>query len=501
MRRTLLALTLLVACLAPFALAAPTASAQPRGDFSVMRFTPAPGPGNYFMTDGAAVRGHMTGSAGLLIDYAHQPFSLYDATCNPDGTNCHVSGTATQIVQYTAAAHLFGTLALFDRLQIGLILPLAITEGQPFTPLSAMGMGISGTTGPVFAVGDARLHLKVNFLDDHSSGFRLGAVVYGTAPIGHAMAPGRYVGDETPTVGGHLTLELVNSGLHVAGNIGGIWRDGQTLYSTQAGGQLTDAFAMGYDITPLVDVFAEVNGATSFSSQVDENSLEARLGARLRVDDVVFSLGGGAGLIAGVGVPVFRALGGFMWAPVSSDEDGDGIPDAIDSCPSEAEDIDDFDDADGCPDQDNDGDGINDGFDTCPNDPEDMDGEDDGDGCPDIDTDGDGIHDGYDSCPTEPEDMDGDRDEDGCPDNDRDRDNIDDSVDQCPDEPEDTDGFGDEDGCPEVDFDGDSIPDDSDQCPDQAEDPDGFEDEDGCPEDGGPPPAEEDTHGRHHRGR
>ena len=49
----------------------------------------------------------------------------------------------------------------------------------------------------------------------------------------------------------------------VAGNVGGIWRDGQTLYSTQAGSQLTYAFALGYDITPLVGIFAEITGATS----------------------------------------------------------------------------------------------------------------------------------------------------------------------------------------------------------------------------------------------
>ena len=42
------------------------------------------------------------------------------------------------------------------------------------------------------------------------------------------------------------------------------------------------------------------------------------------------------------------------------DADGDGIPDELDQCPNEAEDVDGFQDDDGCPDLDNDGDGISD---------------------------------------------------------------------------------------------------------------------------------------------
>ncbi|MFO0685425.1 MAG: thrombospondin type 3 repeat-containing protein [Sandaracinus sp.] len=463
------------------------AQTPPLGDFSAIRFQVAPGPGNYFMTDGAVVHGALNGFAGLTLDYGYQPFRLYGADCDATGANCHTNGDPpTNIISDLGVAHLYGGIALFDRVQISLTLPLAIAVGDAFLDPAGRGNSLL-PGGSAIALADPRLHVKVNLLDDHGSGFHLGLVVYGTAPVGHAIAARHYLGDETPTFGGHLIAELVNSGFHLAVNIGGVWRDGQTLFSTPAQSQLTYAAAIGYEITPLIDVFAEVNGASSLSSRVDGNGLEARLGARLRVDDVVFSLGAGPGIIGGIGVPVFRVLGGFQWAPLSTDEDHDGILDATDACPSEAEDLDDFDDADGCPDQDNDGDGINDGFDNCPSEAEDVDGQDDTDGCPDVDTDGDGVQDGYDSCPTQPEDMDGDRDDDGCPDNDRDRDHINDDVDQCPDEPEDTDGYGDEDGCPETDFDGDGLTDDADQCPDQAEDADGFEDDDGCPEEAGPP--------------
>lgn len=475
------------------------ATSSPRGEFSVMGFTPSPGANNYFQLDGAAVRGEFEGFAGVTLDYAHEPFSLYSAQCDAMGGNCEATGRESQIVSYLAAAHLYGGVALFHRLQISLTAPLVYTEGQAFA--NPTGPGDLLTGGSAFTVGDLRLHLKGNILDD-SSGLRLGVAAWVTAPIAQQIAPGRYVGDEQPSFGGHGIVEFVQSGFHIAGNIGGVWRDGDTLFSTVAGPQMTYGLALGYEITPVVYILGEVVGATAFSGQVDENPLEGRLGGRIRIDDVQIDLAGGVGIMAGVGVPAFRVLGGFQWAPQRADTDGDGIHDNLDGCPTEAEDMDGWHDEDGCPEADNDDDGILDRDDNCPDEAEDMDGEEDTDGCPENDDDGDGINDGYDSCPHEPEDFDGDRDEDGCPDNDRDRDHIEDDVDQCPDEPEDTDGFGDEDGCPEVDFDNDTIPDDQDQCPDQAEDADGFEDEDGCPEEGGPPAAEETPEsGRRRRGR
>jgi len=125
-----------------------------------------------------------------------------------------------------------------------------------------------------------------------------------------------------------------------------------------------------------------------------------------------------------------------------------------------------------------DGDGIYGRDDLCPRDPEDIDGWEDTDGCPDPDNDMDGILDVDDMCPDEAEDFDDDADEDGCPDVDRDGDGILDDVDKCPDEPEDKDGFKDSDGCPDPDNDMDGVPDVRDECPDTK--PGVMVDERGC---------------------
>jgi outer membrane protein OmpA-like peptidoglycan-associated protein len=98
------------------------------------------------------------------------------------------------------------------------------------------------------------------------------------------------------------------------------------------------------------------------------------------------------------------------------DSDSDGIDDADDACPYVAEDLDGWQDTDGCPEVDDDSDGIRDADDACPRVAEDADGWQDEDGCPETDNDGDGFLDTDDTCPNEPETVNGIDDQDGCPD-------------------------------------------------------------------------------------
>ncbi len=69
--------------------------------------------------------------------------------------------------------------------------------------------------------------------------------------------------------------------------------------------------------------------------------------------------------------------------PPPRDDDGDGVLDDADRCPAEPEDVDGFQDDDGCPDLDDDSDGFPDVEDVCPRLPESRNGFDDEDGCPD----------------------------------------------------------------------------------------------------------------------
>lgn len=149
---------------------------------------------------------------------------------------------------------------------------------------------------------------------------------------------------------------------------------------------------------------------------------------------------------------------------IKVDTDNDTILDEQDVCPQQAEDVDGFEDEDGCPDADNDQDTMIDTVDRCPN----KYGPPDNNGCPLGDLDSDGINDKSDLCPSQAEDFDFDRDNDGCPDLDTDGDGIDDDKDACPKDAEDKDGNQDTDGCPDTDNDDDGVTDAMDACPKQA---------------------------------
>ena len=167
--------------------------------------------------------------------------------------------------------------------------------------------------------------------------------------------------------------------------------------------------------------------------------------------------------------------------PLVIDTDGDGIPDDVDRCPNDAEDMDVFDDEDGCPDPDNDGDDVLDIDDACAYEAGVASADPKKHGCPVYDRDGDGIFDDDDACPDEPGVADADPKKNGCPVRDRDGDTILDDVDACPDEPGVADVDPKKNGCPVRDRDGDGILDDVDACPDKPGVADRNPKKNGCP--------------------
>src|SRR5690606_25409741 len=118
--------------------------------------------------------------------------------------------------------------------------------------------------------------------------------------------------------------------------------------------------AIAYAVSPVVRVIGDVFGSTNFSDATAAHGAE--VDGALQVTPLGFPvsfIGGlGGGVLRGFGYPHVRAFLGVMFSSEVRDRDGDGIPDALDACPSDAEDKDGVEDHDGCPDKDNDNDGI-----------------------------------------------------------------------------------------------------------------------------------------------
>ena len=234
-----------------------------------------------------------------------------------------------------------------------------------------------------------------------------------------------------------------------------------TLEELEFGTAFDAGAGVTYHVNEDVHVGAEVTSVVTLTGGTawNKNPVEGHVytgwthGSGFGVD-----LGLGTGIIAGIGAPDYRVALGLTYRNPGTgmDRDKDGIVDGDDRCPDDPEDLDNFQDTDGCPDTDNDADGLLDVDDGCPNDPEDKDGFEDSDGCPDLDNDQDSVADVEDECPNDP----GDPELAGCPNMDGDA--LADKDDQCPEEP----GPLATKGCP--DRDGDLVPDFRDDCPDEA---------------------------------
>jgi len=453
------------------------------GDFAIQRFDAAAGPHNYLTTRGARTDGKMVWSMGLVANYSYLPFQVgsCESTTDCQGPDAKAFATA-KVIENQLQGDLLGTLTPIPRLQLALKIPVTWVKGQGISPdgtFSKEGINAAG-------IGDPQLEVKGRVYGEVTAPFVIGLSGFVTAPVGHAMAENKYIGDEGPTAGGRLILDGEKGPFSVGANLGGAYRPTAHIGNAEIGPEGRYSVAAGYRVGPLIRIVVDMFGTTRFSSSAGENTLEIDGGLQIQPlnSPLSVSLAGGTSPVEGVGAPKVRAILGVIYAVEKRDRDDDGIDDAADQCPTDKEDRDGNEDSDGCPDPDNDLDTVPDAVDKCPNEAEDQDNFEDRDGCPDPDNDKDGIPDVSDQCPNEPETKNGFKDDDGCPDEaDKDGDGVPDARDKCPDEAEDTDGFEDTDGCPDLDNDNDGIPDAQDECIDEPENRNKFEDEDGCPDD------------------
>ncbi len=458
---------------------------QPKfdGEFTVQRFDPAPGPRNFFVTRTARSDGKNTWSAGVIFDYAHNPFTVQSCLTATDCSAPNAQLRDIHVVESLATAHVLASYTPKPYLQLGLSLPVTYISGEGLDRNSVSPVN-GGTSA--FAIGDPALEGKFRFFGKVDSPLATAVGAFVTAPTASAMANDKYIGDSSFTGGLRAIGDVQIKAFSVAGNVVGVLRQTSRVGDAKIGDELRYSVAAGYQLSPVLRVVVESFANSRLISKSNgSGSMEGLLGAQVTPmnSPFMFMAGLGTGIVNGVGAPGFRGFMGLVFVKEVRDQDGDGIPDNVDQCPNEPEDFDGFQDSDGCPDPDNDGDGILDVNDKCPLQAEDVDGFEDQDGCPDVDNDKDGIPDDVDHCPNQPETKNGYKDDDGCPDEvDTDNDGIPDSKDKCPTEAEDTDGFQDEDGCPDLDNDNDGIPDDRDECLNEPETYNGFEDTDGCPD-------------------
>ena len=383
-------------------------------------------------THGPAVPAHLATDVALVFGYEHNPLFSFD-----DSAGVAPTARRHHLVDQRLTADLVAGFGLFDWLLLGVDIPAVVFQARDaaLAPLDD-----DAALSPV-GLGDPRVDARLRILRQQDG-----------LPFDLAVQTSLWI----PTVAvqeqlSANTTNTTNTTTAAADYFGSAaWRVAPMLLAGRSAGPLRGAANIGLR---LVSQDEEVFGNSSTMallyrlglawSSAGINALPFSAAVSLAgespavVDDAAVHasrspleilgevehgvwhnlkvfVGGGAGIVAGGGVPDFRV---FLGVRLSSrplpDLDQDGIGEE-DRCPAQPEDKDGFEDEDGCPD-DNDADGVADHLDQCPAQAEDRDGFLDEDGCPDDDNDNDGVIDNADRCRDEPEDKDGIEDGDGCP--------------------------------------------------------------------------------------
>ena len=502
------ALTLFCVCLG-LVLLAPARSARaqtstPPHDTSIdtQLFQPAIGPYNFLTVEGADVPDHKRLSFGLDAQLPAAPLlGLHPGI--------GVVPSETHIVDDQLTSEIDAAIGLFGRYQVGLGIPFTFfLDGDEVDAMGAPANLHLRQTG----IGDIRIegkaHLATLGSDDQ---YDLGLSAGLTLPTGHTRRPRlprRRDGDGANQGDRRRSTSVP---LRAAGNLGILIRETSNAFATDLGPQLLYGAAADYTFDRKTDVILEIAGRSGlnqfiqFYSDVNPFEVDRRRAAghqrdvvgdrrRRAGDRQRHRRAGHPALPDGRLQPRLprprprrhlrhrrqvprpargsRRLPGRRTAVPIPTTTTTASPTSQDKCPNDAEDVDDFQDDDGCPDLDNDNDGIPDLNDACPNAPEDHKGKKPERRLP-VDpprtatataspttstsaptsprtrtasrtptaapiptTTATASPTTSTTARTRPEDADGFQDEDGCPDPDNDKDGIPDAVDKCPLQPE-----------------------------------------------------------------
>jgi hypothetical protein len=492
----------------------------PLPSLDVRTWRPSVDPSASLVLESPNVPGSWAFNTAAYFDWQLRPLSIVDPTSG---------NTLYRPVDYGFGMNVLANVGLGDHASLGIVIPAVIYQtGSSGLPSTIVGGGAEGLALPVAqtALGDISLSAKVQILRNANGGPGLAAIAGMSLPTGDRTSfagegavtaslkllfdysfvianfqasIGYFLRTEYRTwpdasIGGYTFGDEIpwSLGLRIRPGVFGIDKEDRQLWEIAAHGWLPAG-----PQAPFVDP-----GAKALSPTMLAVSDRISLG---RNKDAYLMAGVDIGLNDGaVGVPGLRVIVGAGWAPREHDKDHDGIPDDVDQCEDIPEDIDGFEDSDGCPDIDNDQDGIIDREDACPNVPGPKSTNPKKNGCPQADRDGDGIPDDVDACPDEKGEASDDPRLNGCPklalpppldpNKDDDGDGIPNVQDACPDlagEPSTDPRLN---GCPNPDRDGDTYLNEQDECPDAAEVFNGVKDEDGCPDQGGKPLVTIDAH-------
>jgi outer membrane protein OmpA-like peptidoglycan-associated protein len=298
-------------------------------DLNAQAFRPSIDSAATLWTDDALLAdpGHAT--LRLAGNWAHNPLVVRWA-----------DDSTTALVKDAVNLDLLAGVTIW-RIRAGVDLPLYLLSTSD---VEAGGAGL----------GDLALDLRGGILSEDEGapiGLALGGrMTLPTATMNTALG--------TPGMGGEIGLiasKQLTDELLVAGNLGTRFVPETQLVNVEVDDQFFYRLGGGYALTDDAGVSLDVAGHLNYNQPFGNsaaNPIEGLLGGWYRVADALLLRGGvGHGFTRGISSPDFRLVAMLSWEPRQDpDTDLDGLADSVDACPEQPEDVDRWEDDDGCPD-------------------------------------------------------------------------------------------------------------------------------------------------------
>jgi outer membrane protein OmpA-like peptidoglycan-associated protein len=290
-------------------------------------FRPAVDAGTLLGTDESFVPDELAGTGRLLMQWAHQPLVYYPEGRDPQD----LVGDLYQLDVLAGFS--------YQRVRLGIDLPVVLRS-------------IGDVTDPETGVGDLSLDLKGRLLDRRSHPVGLALASRVSLPTASTVAP---LGADGLGWSVHGVLDAAFGRGLVALNLGTAGTPRVELENLTWDDHLFARLGASYAIGVGGGLGAELSAHSPYGELGNPDAMpaEALLGGWLRPagGDWVLRLAAGTGLTGGVGAPKARALAALAYEPPRGgpDRDQDGVADIGDRCPDTPEDIDAWEDRDGCP--------------------------------------------------------------------------------------------------------------------------------------------------------
>jgi len=260
---------------------------------------------DYKVTQGGKTLLHLQPELGIMFDYERRPVEIVK---KKDGAS------VTDVIEHRTTMSLSFNMGLFDRFELGLMLPLELSQ-------KAAGLdylGKDNESSLQSGIGDFEIMPKARLLT--KGPFHLGLIV----PV--ALPTTNYdtiLGTSGPSVAPQAVFELDTRYFDMALNAGYKFVGDESMKFRQQSIIFDDAIVGSFGIKiALWEHKIEVFGDSFVSVPIDEQDKEeipvvALGGFKFYLPGgFQADIGAGAGLTKGVGAPTYRLFAGVTWSPL-----------------------------------------------------------------------------------------------------------------------------------------------------------------------------------------